>query len=168
MGSTRAWALNHEDFIKLRSSVIPYLRFSTSDPGEIKAVKGKMMRVERANIHIDKARLYELRDEADKSYEAFRMITLERRKEYERALEINPDDESVPVFFADGRDVVVALEKWTQSGAANAQAQFELGSAYLGQRMYPEAIAALTRATELDSLNDRYRSVLEQAQAESK
>ena len=76
------------------------------------------MSVERANVHIDRARLFELNDEADRAYKVFRMTTLERREEYDTELEINPDDESVPVFLAEGRATLRALEKWVEDKSA--------------------------------------------------
>jgi cytochrome c-type biogenesis protein CcmH/NrfG len=95
------------------------------------------------------------------------MTTLERREEYDRALEINPDDKSVPVFMAEGKDALRMIEKWVEKNPTNAQAAFELGCAYRGQRRYLEAAAALARAVELGQGNVRYRDMLQKILDES-
>jgi spermidine synthase len=167
IGTVRSWAINHEDFLRYRASIIPYTRFSKSDPNEAEAARLTLLNVERANIHIDKARLSELTNEAEENFLAFRMITLERRKEYERALELYPDDENIPVFLEEGMATLLALEKMAKNDPENAQVHFELGCAYRGQRRYPEAIAALTRACELVPASERYREMLRTALDES-
>lgn len=167
VGTTQSWAVNHEHFLKYRSSIIPYLRFSTSDAGKARAARERLARVEKANMHIDRARLFELKDEADGQYRVFHMTTLERRKEYEKALEIYPDDENVPVFLDEGKTALLWIEEWAAREPTNAQALFELGCAYRGQRRYPEAIAALTKATQLAGNNDRYQKMLRQTLDES-
>ena len=166
-GSVRSWRVNHEDFLKYRASIIPHTRFSKSDPREADIARQTLARVEKANIHIDRARLLEFKNEAENNFLAFRMITLERRKEYDRALELYPGDENIPIFLNEGRATLYALVKMAKNNPADAQVLFELGCAYRGQRMYPEAIAALTKASELAGENDRYRKMLRQAIDES-
>ncbi len=168
VGTAESWAVNHEHFLEYRSSIIPYLRFSTSDSKKAAAAREQLARVEKANMHIDTARLFELKDEADNQYRVFHMTTLERRKEYEKALEIYPDDENVPVFLDDGETALLWIEEWAKREPTNAQALFELGCAYRGQRRYPEAIAALTKASKLAGENDRYRKMLRQTLDESR
>jgi spermidine synthase len=168
VGTAAFWAANHADFLKFRSSIVPYLRFSQSTGKDVSAVKDKMARYESANIHIDNARLSELKDEASGAYNAFRMITLERREEFEKALRINPGAENVRTFLAEGDEVVEALERSVERGPANARAFYELGCAYRGQRRYPKAIEALRRAVALDGTKQIYRDALQQALEESK
>jgi spermidine synthase len=166
-GTAASWRLNHSDFIKYRASIVPYLRFSKSGSKEADAVRQKLNRIEKANMHIDRARLIELTNEAEESYLGFRMVTLEQRREYEKALELYPEDENIPVFFEEGMATLYALEKLARNNPENAQYLFELGCAYRGLLRFPEAIDALSKASELDPANDQYRVMLRRALDES-
>ncbi len=167
VGNVRTWAANYADFLRFRSSIIPYTIFPERPGENAGAARDKLMRFERANVHVDRAWLSELEDEGLKAYKAFHMVTLERREEYEKALAINPDDENARTFLAEGEATLRGIERWARREPTDAQAFFELGSAYRGERRYVEAIEALRRAVELAGANDRYGDALEQALDES-
>jgi len=168
VGTVRTWAANYADFLKLRSSIIPYMTFSEDQGKGAEAAREKLMRFERANFHMDRAQLFELQYEGSSAYRFFHMITLERREEYEKALQINPGDANARFFLARGYALVRRLEKWAGREPTNAQAFFELGCAYRGQRRYAEAMDALRKAVELDKGNERYEKALRQALDEQK
>jgi spermidine synthase len=166
LGNASYWATNHSDFMVFRSSIVPYLRFSKTGEDAARRIKETMARYEGANLHVDRARLSELKDEAAGTYKAFRMITLERREEFEKALRINPDFESARVFLAEGDIVLEALERAVEKVPNSPQAFFELGTAYRGQRRFSDAIRAFERAVELDGQNQIYRAALQRARDE--
>jgi spermidine synthase len=159
---TAYWAANHADFLQFRSSIIPYMRFSETDGDQSNIVRKTMMRYESANIHVDKARLFELTDEAQGIFKMFRMLTLEQREEYEKALRINPDDANARAFLAEGDASLLALEQLAGREPENPKVLFHLGRAYRGQRRYRAAIDALAKAANLDGGNSLYQDALRQ------
>lgn len=164
---TGYWAANHADFLRFRSSIIKYLRFPKMSAPERAAALAAMQRQERANIHIDKARLYELMDEAQGNLAMFGLLTLERREEYEKALGINPGDVNVKKFLSQGDTSLALLEELAAKQPDNAEVLYNLGRAYRGCRKYQAAIDSFTKAASLDNTNGRYSKALSIALNES-
>jgi len=162
------WVANHNDFVQFRSSIVPHLRFSKASSGGTNEFIKTIIRSETVNTHLDRARLYDLMDEAKGVVKKFRILTLEQREEYEKALQIDPNDENVRFFLAEGDASLAALEKLAATEPANPVILFNLGRAYRGQRMYAAAINAFSMALSRDSANTDYRSALETAFLEFK
>ncbi len=165
---TAYWVINHADFLRFRSSIVPYLCFSRTDESQSNIVRKTMARYESADIHVDKARLCELTDEARGIPKMFRMLTLEQREEYEKALQINPDDANARVFLAEGDASLLALEQLAEREPKNPTVLFDLGRAYRGQRRYRRAIEALAKAANLDGENTLYQNALQETLDESR
>jgi spermidine synthase len=156
------WALNLEQFMSFQSSIIPYLRFPRTRDEKAEAALETMMRYERSAVHLNEVKLSELIDEAREGKLFVRVLTPGRRKELEKALQINPDDKNARFFLQESDDLLRELEEIALAEPGNARAFFELGCAYRDQERYPEAIAALMRASSLRSNNQRFRKVLQE------
>jgi spermidine synthase len=156
------WARTQEQFLRFQSSIIPYLRFSGSRDEEAGAVRQIMMRYERSAVHLSKVKLLELIDELQEGKLFVRVLTRERRNELEAALRINPDDQNARYFLQESDDMLRELEEMARVETGNARLFFELGCAYRDLERYPEAIAALTRASSLDPYSRRFKIVLQE------
>jgi spermidine synthase len=162
------WALNQEKFLRFQSSVIPFLRFSETHGEKTEAIVEKMMRYERSARHLSRVKLWELIDEVKEGKRYARVLTPERRKELETALQINPDDENARFFLEESDELMRRLEEMALAEPGNARLFYELGCAYRDQERYPEAIAALTRATSLSGNNHRFQKTLQETVARAK